>query len=157
MPPSVDAQYPIMIESEYLALASEAKNVITTSAEPGQKLRFTLKIIAAYHLDCTMLALRDAGGASPIELAQRQLTRNLVVKLVGHSIHCPSRGVDMHVREPKQSLKGTLFNAYRLGFGMWHRVTHVRNPAVLGDQGPVVPAVAQRPEVEPSQPTGTFG
>ena len=106
-------------------------------------------IISAHHFDRTMLSLRSAGGSSPIQLAQCQLPRSVIVKLVGNGVHWPARCVDMDVGQPEQPLQRTLFDAYGLGLGMRHDVAYMCDPAMLGDQSAIVPAIVQRPEVEP--------
>src|SRR5215213_11463447 len=63
----------------------------------------------------------------------------------------------MHVGQPEQPLQRALFDAYGLSLGMWHNVACVGEPALFGDQRAVVPAVAQRPEVEQPKPPSAFG
>jgi hypothetical protein len=54
--------------------------------------------------------------------------------------------------ELKPALQRALLDSNRLGLRMRHDVALVAQPAFLGRNGPVVPAVPQRPEVEPAHP-----
>ena len=62
----------------------------------------------------------------------------------------------MDIGQPQQSLQRPLLDVYGLRLGMRHDVTRVGEPALLGDQYAVVPAVTEGPEVEPPQPARTF-
>jgi hypothetical protein len=142
-----------MIDSEYLALAAGAEELITTGAEHPEQPILAVMIIVRYRCDRASLAFRGSSDAGSIELTKRELSSSMFVELVGYGIHRPSRSVDMDVGQPKQPLQRTLFQAYGLSFCVRHYVTFVAEPALLGDQDALVPAVAEGPEVKPSEPT----
>ena len=97
MPAPIEPQHSIMIESEYLALASGAEQLITTSAERRQQVRFAFVITIWCHTDLAMLPLRGSSRSGPIELGQCQVTCSVLVELVCDRVHRPSWRVDMYV------------------------------------------------------------
>src|SRR5215207_4217542 len=106
-------------------------------------------------LRCVDLALLPLGGSrspSPIQLAQRQLSRGPLIKLVRHRVHWSTWSVHMDIGQSKLSLQRPLLNPHRLSLGMGYHVTRVSEPAVFGDQDAVVPAITEGPEVEPPEP-----
>src|SRR5215207_4904105 len=95
-------------------------------------------------LRCVDLALLPLGGScspSPIQLAQCQLSRGPLIKLVGHCVHWSTWSVDMNIGQLKLPLQRPLLNPYGLSLGMGYYVTRVSEPAVFGDQDAVVPAI----------------
>src|SRR5688500_4702159 len=106
-------------------------------------------IISAHRLDRSMLALGGASRAGPIQLVQRQLPSRLLIELMRHRVHRALWGVDVYVGQQEQPLQRALLDSYRLRLGMWHNVAYVSEPAMLGDQHAFVPAITERPEVEP--------
>ena len=114
-------------------------------------------IIGPHLLDGSTLALGQASGPGPIQLAQRQFAGSLLVQLVCHGVHWPSWGMNMNIGQPEPPLQRTLLDAYGLGLRMGDDVADVGEPTVFGDQGPVVPAIAEGPEVEPPHPARVSG
>src|SRR6476660_2814660 len=141
-----------MIKCEHLALAARAEKLITTGTERSQQTGFIGMITVGYRRDRATFTFRGSSDPGPVQLSQRQLPGSVFVQLVGDGIHRPSRGMHMDVGEPQQPLQRPLLNVDRLSFGVWHDVTLTVEPALLSDQGPVVPAVAECPEVKPPKP-----
>jgi hypothetical protein len=79
-------------------------------------------IVSPRHVDHSMLALGGSCGPSPIQLAERQLSRSPHIELVGHRVHWSTWGVDMDVGQSEQSLQRPLLNMHRLRLGMWYHV-----------------------------------
>ena len=107
-------------------------------------------IVRPHYADFFAAAARRRVRSSPVQLAQRQLSRRSLIKLVGYRVHWSTWSVDMDIGQPKHSLQRSLLNTHRLCLGVWQRRVTWSEPAVLGDQGAVVPAIAEGPEVEPS-------
>ena len=143
------------IEGEHLALPTGPEQPVAAGAELGQQ-RVLAGVVLDNLVDGPMLPVGGPGGAGPVELG-RQLARHTGVELVRDQVDRSLGGVDVHVGEPESALPRTLHDPDRLGLGVRHDVAGMDHPAVLGDQRPFVPAVAQRPPVEPAEPAGLPG
>ena len=80
-------------------------------------------IVSPRYVDPSLLPLGGSCGPSPIQLAQRQLSRGPLIKLVGHRVHRSTWSVDMDIGQPKPSLHRPLLNTHRLCLGMRYHVT----------------------------------
>ena len=78
-------------------------------------------IVSPRYVDLSMLALGGSCGPSPIQLAQRQLSRGPLIKLVRHRVHWSSWSVDMDIGQPEPPLHRPLLNTHRLRLGMRYR------------------------------------
>ena len=157
MPAAIQTQHSIMIKCEHFALAARAEKLITTGTERSQQTGFIGMITVGYRRDRATFTFRGSSDPGPVQLSQRKLPGSVFVQLVGDRVHRPSRGMHMDVGEPQQPLQRPLLNVDRLSFGVRHDVALMVEPALLGDQGSVVPAVAECPEVKPSKPPRAIG